>query len=137
MQEMQRIKRMYKNDHIFVKNLLRFFFIALFMFLYASVPAHAKNLKIAGERIWNLGRLFNVREGVSRKDDYLPPRILNQSLKVGPSAGKVITTKRWNKLLSNYYKKRGWNNNGIPLKETLTKLNFDRQLQSMEEKYFK
>jgi len=83
-----------------------------------------------GERIWNLGRLFNVREGFRRKDDYLPPRILNEPLPTGPSANKVITRQRWETLLSNYYHRRGWDKEGIPLKETISKLNFDKLLLS-------
>jgi len=69
-----------------------------------------------GERIWNLGRLFNLREGFRRKDDYLPPRILNEPLPTGPAANKIITRQRWETLLSNYYRKCGWDKEGIPLK---------------------
>jgi aldehyde:ferredoxin oxidoreductase len=83
-----------------------------------------------GEKIWNLGRIFNVREGFRRKDDYLPPRILNEPLPTGPAANKVITEERWNRLLSNYYAKRGWDEEGIPLKQTIDRLGFDEPLLS-------
>lgn len=76
-----------------------------------------KLLKI-GERIWNLARLINVKRGFSRKDDSLPPRIL-QPLDEGPSAGKKIP---YEEMLDIYYEVRGWDKNGIPTKEKLREL---------------
>lgn len=71
-----------------------------------------------GERIYNLSRLFNVREGVSRKDDSLPPRFHEPR----EDTGWVITKEDFNKMLNIYYEKRGWSPEGIPLKETLERL---------------
>ena len=75
-----------------------------------------------GERIWNLTRLFNVREGVTRKDDTLPPRFMEERLPDGVAKGQVITKKMLNEMLDEYYALRGWNENGIPTKEKLKKL---------------
>ena len=58
----------------------------------------------AGERIYNLKRLYNVREGVSRKDDTLPPRILVHKRGEGGSAD---TLPPLGELLSQYYEVRG------------------------------
>ncbi len=74
-------------------------------------------LKI-GERIWNLARVINVKRGFSRKDDMLPPRIL-QPLEEGPSAGRKIP---YEEMLEIYYEVRGWDKNGIPTEEKLREL---------------
>jgi aldehyde:ferredoxin oxidoreductase len=71
-----------------------------------------------GERIYNLTRLFNVREGVRRKDDDLPPRFY----KPRGDTGWVITKEDFEKMLNLYYTKRGWSSDGVPLKETLERL---------------
>ena len=77
-----------------------------------------------GERIWNLARLFSIREkGISRKDDYLPPRFYEEIL---PSTGYYISKEEFNKMLDEYYKLRGWNENGIPTKEKLKELQLDK-----------
>ena len=85
-------------------------------------PVKPEELKLAGERIWNLGRLFNIREGFSRKDDKLPPKFFKQPLKGGPTNGVKISEEEFEKALDEYYALRGWDNNGIPKEETLTRL---------------
>jgi aldehyde:ferredoxin oxidoreductase len=75
-----------------------------------------------GERIWNLTRLFNVREGITRKDDILPPRFIEEPLPEGVAKGQVITKKTLDEMLDEYYALRGWDKNGIPTKEKLKKL---------------
>ena len=72
-----------------------------------------------GERIWNLTRMFNVREGITRKDDNLPPRFMNESLPDGPAKGQKITKETLDRMLNEYYNLRGWDENGIPRKEKL------------------
>jgi len=75
-----------------------------------------------GDRIWNLTRLFNVREGMTRKDDVLPGRFRKESLPDGVAKGQVITQKMLNEMLDEYYALRGWDKNGIPTKEKLKEL---------------
>jgi len=82
-----------------------------------------QELKIIGERIWNLGRLFNVREGFSRKDDKLPPKFFIQPLTGGPTNGVKVSEEEYEKALDEYYTLRGWENNGIPKSETIRRLN--------------
>ena len=72
-----------------------------------------------GERIWTIERLFNLREGKSRKDDILPDRVLNQPFPSGLSKGYKI---EFDDLLDEYYEVRGWTNEGIPTKEKLEEL---------------
>ncbi len=80
-----------------------------------------KNYLLAGERIWNLIRLFNVREGVTRKDDNLPKRIF-EPMKGGATDGIKLTEKMFNDMLDEYYELRGWDSNGIPTDEALKRL---------------
>lgn len=74
---------------------------------------------LAGDRIYNLKRLYNVKCGISRKDDTLPPRILNNPRKGGGGANHLPPL---NLMLNQYYEARGWDEFGIPLPETLKKL---------------
>lgn len=73
---------------------------------------------LVGERIWNLGRMFNVREGFSRKDDYLPKRITTPLA----DSGKSLRQEDFDSMLSEYYRIRGWDENGIPTKEKIGEL---------------
>ncbi len=79
-------------------------------------------MKVIGERIWNLIRMFNVREGLTRKDDTIPYRIANDPLKGGKADGHVVTLEDLNKMLDEYYKLRGWDKEGRPTKEKLKEL---------------
>jgi aldehyde:ferredoxin oxidoreductase len=73
----------------------------------------------AGERIWNAERLFLVRAGFSRKDDSLPDRIVKDPLTDGPSRGMVC---QLSDMLDEYYRLRGWTQDGIPSTEKLNEL---------------
>ena len=64
--------------------------------------------------IYDLTRLINIRLGMSRKDDSLPYKVWANPPLTGPNAGKVIERDYFQKLLSLYYQKRGWDENGIP-----------------------
>lgn len=75
-----------------------------------------------GERIWNLGRIFNVREGFRRKDDIPPVALLERSLPEGPAAGKNFTREEYEAALSEYYQLRGWSESGVPTMDKLTAL---------------
>jgi len=78
-----------------------------------------------GERIWNLTRLFNIREAeISRKDDTLPPRVFEEPLPMPPDGSEKIRLPReqFEKMLDEYYELRGWDENGIPTKEKLGEL---------------
>ena len=75
-----------------------------------------------GERLNNLTRMFNVREGFSRKDDTLPERFLQEELKDGLSKGELITQAQLDEMLDEYYIARGWDENGIPREAKLREL---------------
>jgi aldehyde:ferredoxin oxidoreductase len=71
----------------------------------------AGRLLEAGERIWNLERMFNLKAGVSPEADSLPKRLLEEPIADGPSKGHVHQLAE---LLPQYYKERGWDEQGIP-----------------------
>lgn len=76
-----------------------------------------------GERVNNLCRCFNAREGMTRKDDYLPPRFLEEPLPDGPSKGQRISENEFREMLDNYYELRGWSKEtGNPSREKLEEL---------------
>ncbi|MCJ7687137.1 MAG: aldehyde ferredoxin oxidoreductase family protein [Desulfobacteraceae bacterium] len=76
-----------------------------------------------GERINNLARAFNVREGFSRADDTLPERLMKEPLQDGASKGHFISTDDLKEMLDEYYTVRGWDViSGIPTREKLEEL---------------
>jgi aldehyde:ferredoxin oxidoreductase len=82
-----------------------------------------------GERIWNLTRLFNMREAdVSRKDDTLPPRMFEEALPMPPNGEKKVSLLRdaFDTMLTEYYFIRGWSENGIPTQEKLDELGLNK-----------
>jgi aldehyde:ferredoxin oxidoreductase len=72
-----------------------------------------------GERVWNLERQFNLAAGFTAKDDTLPKRMLEEPAPGGPAEGKV---NQLGKMLPEYYQLRGWTAEGVPTKETLSRL---------------
>lgn len=83
-------------------------------------------LDVLGERIWNLVRLFNVREGFSRKDDCLPRRIMEERVPDGPQKGERISQADADRLLTDYYHVRGWDAEGCPTGSTRKRLALDQ-----------
>ena len=78
-----------------------------------------EKLALVGERIWNMERQFNNAAGFTAKDDDLPPRLKTEPAKTGPAKGLVSGI---DKMRPEYYKVRGWDANGVPTKETLSRL---------------
>lgn len=78
-----------------------------------------------GERIWNLVRLFNVEQGMDADADTLPRRFVEEPLPDGPGKGHRISQKDMAYMKHEYYKTRGWDENGIPLEKTLKRLRID------------
>jgi aldehyde:ferredoxin oxidoreductase len=78
-----------------------------------------ETMMLAGERIFNLERLFNLKAGITAKDDILPKRMLEEPMLRGEAEGQVV---RLAEMLPEYYKARGWDENGIPTPEKLVQL---------------
>jgi len=81
-----------------------------------------------GERIWNLGRLFNLREGVEA--DTVPRKLYaaDAAFQEGPSAGKAIGEEAFEQALAEYYRLRGWDANGVPTEAKLAEVGVDVRL---------
>jgi aldehyde:ferredoxin oxidoreductase len=80
----------------------------------------AEKLRLAGERIVQIERLFNLREGLTMEDDTLPQRFLSEPVPDGPGKGRVV---RLAPMLEEYYRARGWDQRtGQPLPERLDAL---------------
>jgi aldehyde:ferredoxin oxidoreductase len=80
------------------------------------------HLDTVGDRIINLERLFNLREGKGRNDDYLPKRLRTEPLMTRGAAGEGQMVSRHDEFLDNYYELRGWSKEGVPLPEKLKEL---------------
>ena len=79
-----------------------------------------EDLSLVGERIWNLERLYNLREGV--EEDLPPARFCVESLDDGQQDGEAITMERFIAARASYYQTRGWDENGIPGADKLAQL---------------
>jgi aldehyde:ferredoxin oxidoreductase len=86
-----------------------------------------EKLRESGERVWNLQKAFNVRQGATRKDDLFSPRILNVPVTLGGKKLGPLTEERANALLDEYYDERGWDiEKGLPMVNKLANLGLGR-----------
>jgi len=80
----------------------------------------------AGERIFNLEKCFNYREGFRRIDDVLPERFYTEPFTVGPQKGAVINREEFRKLMDDYYTERSWDQKtSRPSQEKLASLGLE------------
>jgi len=79
-------------------------------------------LKKVSERVVNLERAFNVREGFRRKDDMLPERMLREPLHTHGAPGEGQMVREMEQFLDHYYELRGWAEDGTPTPEKLREL---------------
>ncbi len=75
-----------------------------------------------GERIWNLERILNMRLGMKPGSDTLPTRLLKEAMPEGAQKGNTV---RLEEMLPEYYKIRGWDENGVPIQNLLQRLGID------------
>ena len=95
----------------------------------AGLKISPEELMVVGERITTMERLFNIREGLSRKDDYLPDRYYQEPTTLGVNAarGRVIDREKYERMLDEYYQFHGWDREGNPTPETLKRLALDKE----------
>jgi aldehyde:ferredoxin oxidoreductase len=87
---------------------------------YKCVTGNEKTLEqllALSNDIYNLTRRINVRLGVRRRDDSLPYKVYASPPLTGPNAGKVVDQESFQRLLSLYYRARGWDEEGLPPEE--------------------
>jgi aldehyde:ferredoxin oxidoreductase len=106
-------RRIYKSNRQYVK----------LYNLVTGLDMTLRELIRAGERVYTLGRCFNVRMGLSRADDYLPARAYEEPV-VRDAAGRtaVVDRRQFDEALSAYYRLRGWNEQGVPTRAKLCAL---------------
>jgi aldehyde:ferredoxin oxidoreductase len=91
-------------------------------------------LRKVGERIVNLERAFNVREGFGRKDDKLPLRMLNEPLHTYDAPGEGEIVREMEKFLDRYYELRGWDEEGIPTAKKLADLGLAEMVKDISKR---
>ena len=79
----------------------------------------AESILAAGDRIWNLEKMFNLKAGIDSSQDTLPKRLLDDPIAEGPSQGWIT---KLDEMLPKYYQVRGWSAEGIPTEEKLKSL---------------
>ena len=98
---------------------------ATYLKLYHSCTGQSlegeEGLQALGARIWNMGRLYNLREGINPAEDTLPPRF-GEPLPSGPCKGHSFSRDDLKTMVEEYYQLRGWTAKGVPGEETLKKL---------------
>jgi aldehyde:ferredoxin oxidoreductase len=104
--------------------------MAKYYTLATGIEVTAEDLRKAGERINNIARLFNVREGVgTRKFDTLPPKIMTVPIPdEGVAKGAVVNKAEFELGLDDYYEVRGWTKEGVPKAEKLKELGLEECL---------
>jgi aldehyde:ferredoxin oxidoreductase len=103
--------------------------------LVTGIEMTPEELKRSGERINTVARLINIREGLGRKDDTLPWKVMNMPIPdEGPVKGAVVTQEELDLLLDDYYESRGWTLEGVPTVAKLQELGMDDLLGIVERK---
>ena len=85
-------------------------------------PISADELRQAGERINNVKKLFNIREGWTHEDDTLPERVFTEKLPSGMVAGVGLEREDLKMMTKGYYRARGWSEDGMIPDEKLREL---------------
>ena len=90
--------------------------------LVTGIPLTVKELLIAGERVWNMEKIYNIREGWTRKDDMLPPRVFDDPIPDGCAKGSHLRKDEFDAMLDEYYAARGWMADGTPTRQKIEEL---------------
>lgn len=90
-----------------------------------------EDMMLAGERINNAARIFNIGAGFTRADDTLPERLRKEAMKEGGSKGQLIADEDLQFMLDEYYEARGWTKDGIPTKERLVALGMEKEWETL------
>jgi aldehyde:ferredoxin oxidoreductase len=109
--------------------------IARLYSLTTGIEITPEELRMTGERLNNLARLYNVREGFTRKDDHLPAKVMSTPIPDDTvSKGSYITMKELNLMLDDYYEARGWTKEGYPTIKKLDEIGLNDLVHIVKEK---
>jgi aldehyde:ferredoxin oxidoreductase len=97
---------------------------AKLIYLNTGLEFSEKEIWDVANRGYTTERLFNLREGMTRKDDRLPDRYFDEPTKLGlPVArGKCIDREKFKAMLDEYYQLHEWDANGVPTAQLLERL---------------
>lgn len=87
-----------------------------------GVKTNIKSLLQKSEAVWNLTRLINLRQGLQTDSDWLPDRVFDDPIPAGPLKGIALDRDAFKGMIKKYYKRRGWDESGVPQKEKLKEL---------------
>ena len=104
--------------------------MAKFFHAVTGIDYSQEEVMHIGERIVNLERAFNVREGLTRKDDSLPERFLQEPMPDGLAKGQTVNLEP---MLDEYYDLRGWaKDSGLPTRHKLEELDLREVADELE-----
>jgi aldehyde:ferredoxin oxidoreductase len=93
--------------------------LAAMMNLTTGAGYTPEEVMVAADRVYTLERMFLIKAGSGPEHDTLPHRMLHEPLPDGPAKGMVAEL---DKMLPEFYQKRGWDEKGYPTKEKLMEL---------------
>jgi aldehyde:ferredoxin oxidoreductase len=93
--------------------------------LVTGIDMSGDKLREAGERIYNLEKAYNIREGWTKKDDYPPPRVMKDPISNGIAKGSLVKREEFDLMLNAYFEARDWTADGIPTRQKLITLGLD------------
>lgn len=99
-----------------------------------GVETDEKSMMTAAERVYNVERAFLVRMGINRKDDVLVGKWATEPVPTGTHKGEKLDPEKWEVMLDEYYRLRGWDNNGIPTPDKLKELGLEDVSEKIHKK---
>ena len=103
-------------------------------YLATGVKVNEEEMLTVAERVHNVERAYSCREGLDRKDDRLIGKWADEPVPNGPYKGEMIDSEKWEVMLDEYYRLRGWDENGVPKKEKLKELGLDDVANALDQK---
>jgi len=119
-----------KYHSIFLSpNLIGFEELAKLIYYNTGLELTSEEIWDIADRAYTIERLFNIREGMTRADDWLVDRYFDEPTPIGMPIvrGKSIDREKFNQMIDEYYELHGWDENGVPRSETLAQLGLENE----------
>jgi len=99
------------------------------IYLNTGLEMTPREIWDAADRGYTIERLYNLREGLTRKDDDLVDRYFDEPVPLGLPVvrGRSVDRDKFKTMLDEYYRLHGWDNEGVPTPETLAALSLDNE----------
>jgi aldehyde:ferredoxin oxidoreductase len=114
-------------------NLIAFDELSKLIFLNTGLEFTPEEIWDIADRAYTVERLFNIREGLTRDDDWLVDRYFDEPTPIGLPVvqGKYIDRDKFKQMIDEYYEMHGWDEQGVPRPETLKDLGLDGEPSHM------